>query len=457
MNTDKPHAARLPDFPRGASLNLDFEGTAVPAFASETVAVALLAAGHRVLSRSIKFHRPRSAFCLTGDCGACLMRIDGQPNIRACRTPVKPGLRCERQNAWPSADVDIFAAADLVFPHGMDHHTLLTAPRPLNQAMQRVVQQLGGLGRLPEQAPSPAELQPGRSRHVAVAVIGGGPAGLAAATAAAQTLAAQGEPRGQVLLIEASPAAGGSYLSDPRFGRDAAAAALTAARAVGVELLTQAVAAGYYPEEHNPAAPAGTLGLVAVATANGLLKLSASRYIYATGGHLQNALFLDNDRPGVLAGRAVGMLLGGHGVLLGRRPLLVGEGDYAEALAAALTAAGAQVERIDGSRERLVRADGNPWVQAAVVATAEGLERHTSCDLIAIALPPAAASELAQLHGAQVAFDPHRGFCVVTDENGRTSVPAVFSCGEVCGQPGVFAAAQHGQAVGRAAAAELWG
>lgn len=452
MNTDKP--TRLPDFPRGAPLTLDFEGAQIPAFANETVAVALLAAGQPVLSRSIKFHRPRSAFCLTGDCCACLMRLDGQPNLRACRTLVRDGLRCERQNAWPSVDLDILAAADLMFPQGMDHHTLMTAPRPLNQAMQRVVQQLGGLGRLPQDAPRLADLPPGRSRQVAVAVIGAGPAGLAAATAAAQTL---GENGGKVVLVDAAPTAGGSYLSDPRFGLPAAAQAIAAAQAAGVELLTGSAAAGFYPEERNPAAPEGACGLLLVTTPTGALKLSAARYLYATGGHLQNALFVDNDRPGVLAGRAVGLLLCGYGVRLGRRPLLVGQGDYADALAAGLGAAGAQVLRIDGQREWVARALGSSWVDGAIVTTAEGIERHLSCDLIAIIEPPAAASELPQLHGAQVAFDPRLGFCVVTDGDGRTSVPTVFSCGEVAGQLGVTAAAQHGQQVGGVAARELMG
>ncbi len=454
MTTAKPTSARLPDFPRGAPLTLDFEGTPVPAFAGETVAVALLAAGEQVLSRSIKFHRPRSAFCLPRHCGACHMRIDGLPNLRACRTPVREGLRCDRQNAWPSADLDILATADLMFPQGMDHHTLMTAPRPLNQAMQRVVQRLGGLGHLPDRTPEPAELPPGRDRHVAVAVIGAGPAGLAAATAAAQILGRQG---GAVLLVEAAQAAGGSYLSDPRFGRPAAAQAVAAAQAAGVELLTDAAAAGFYPEEHNPPAPDGTLGLLAIATPTGLLKLSADRYIYATGGHPQNALFVDNDRPGVLAGRAVGLLLCGYGVRLGRRPLVVGQGEYAEALAAGLAAAGAQVTRIDGHSERMARATGSPWVDGAVVTTAAGLERHLSCDLIVIVEPPAAASGLAQLHGAQVALHPQLGFCVVTTGSGQTTTLGVWACGEVAGQSSTLAAAQHGQLVGSAAARELRG
>ena len=76
-----------------------------------------------------------------------------------------------------------------------------------------------GLDDAPSRLDDPAELLPGRSRHVAVAVIGAGPAGLAAATAAAQTLGSQG---GAVLLVEAALEPGGSYLSDPRFGRPAA-------------------------------------------------------------------------------------------------------------------------------------------------------------------------------------------------------------------------------------------
>src|SRR5438874_1390651 len=102
----------------------DFEGETIPAVAGEPVAVALFAARSRVLSRSIKFHRPRSFFCLAGHCGACLMRIDGDPNVKACRTPARGGLRVERQNAFPSGSFDVLAAADFFFPRGMDHHTL---------------------------------------------------------------------------------------------------------------------------------------------------------------------------------------------------------------------------------------------------------------------------------------------------------------------------------------------
>lgn len=452
MNQRPQFGMRRPGFPRGPQLQILFEDSPLTAHGGESVAVALLASGVGILSRSIKFHRPRSAFCLTGDCGACLMRIDGQPNQRACRTPVHDGLRCERQNAWPSASLDILAAADEMFPEGMDHHSLMTSPRPLNQAMQLVVQQLGGLGRLPDQAPSFETLPRSQARHVALLVVGAGPAGLAAATEAAERL---GRSK-RVLLIDAAPEAGGSYLADPRFGPRAAAEALAQAAAAGVELLTSAAAIGYYGEES--AVEDGPLGLVAIATPSGLLKVTADCYLYATGGHEQNLLFADNDRPGVLAGRAVGRLHTQYGLSVGRRPLVVGDGDYAETLVSALRDGGAQVLHVDGRSERVQRALGRSWVSGAILVTPEGFERQVDCDAIAVVQPPAPAFELPHMHGASLALGADGGFAVVCEPSGRTSVPGVagvWVTGEVTGLLGVSAAQAHGQSAGAAIAAAL--
>src|SRR3954469_17940354 len=103
---------RLKQVPTSERLSISFEGDDVPACAGESVAVALFAAGERVLSRSVKYHRPRGFFCLAGHCGACLVRIDGRPNMKACQTPVAEGMRVERQNAFPSVGLDVLGAAD---------------------------------------------------------------------------------------------------------------------------------------------------------------------------------------------------------------------------------------------------------------------------------------------------------------------------------------------------------
>src|SRR5262249_41524100 len=214
-------------------------------------------------------------------------------------------------------------AADWLFPHGMDHHTLLAKQPLLRPVLHKVVRELGGLGHLPD-AP-PAELPPATRRHVELLVVGGGPAGLACATAAAR--------RGRaVLLIDENDTPGGSLLAEPPDGPERARELAAAARKAGVELLTQATAIAYFPED------AG--GLLAVQAPQGPLGLRADRPVYATGTYDQNILCPDNDRPGVLAARAVGRLLVRWGVRPATRVAVVGGFSYGARLARALEAAG---------------------------------------------------------------------------------------------------------------------
>ncbi len=413
------------------------DGESVPAVAGEPVAVACLAAGVKVLSRSIKYHRPRSFFCLAGHCGACLMRVDGQPNVKACRAPAGDGLRVERQNAWPSGGFDVLAAADLFFPRGMDHHTMFTHPRAVNVIMQKMVRQLGGLGKLPDETPAPT-FPVGERLHFPVVVVGAGPAGLQAAIACA-------EAGKQVVVFDEQDRPGGSRLSPPAFGPRAADALAAEARSAGVEIRCGASAIAWYPEDEG--------GVLAVDERGALHRVTADRYVYATGAYDVNALFRDNDRPGIFAARAVGALLVRWGVTPAKRPVVLGDGPYARALADALAEAGCEVARVDGVHDQPVAAHGHAWVSGLDVA-ADGRTRRVKCDLVAVAALPAPASELPRQHGAKVALSAQAGgFAVAIAETGSTTVPHVFACGDVCGFRGVAEARAHGAAVGAAVAA----
>ncbi len=434
---------RLPEFGRGKAVSLRCEGEPVRAFAGESVAVALYAAGEGVLSRSLKYHRPRSFFCLEGHCGACLMRIGGVPNLRACMEPCAEGLSVEGQNAYPSPDMDVLGAVDWLFPEGMNHHTLMTGSRLLNQVVSKVVRQLSGLGTLPEAPGEARPIPPCEEIDVDVLVVGAGPAGLAAAEAAASAGA-------RTLLCDEQDRAGGSLLADPRHGLADADRRAEAARRAGARTLHRTTAVGYYPEDG---------GALILAGPDRLARARARRIVYATGGYAQNLLFASNDRPGVMAARAVGRLLVRYGVAPAARVCLVvgadADTDAAGALAGALAAAGCEVTVIDTRREQVLGARGRVWVDGLEVAGTDGKVRRVPCNLVAVAAPPAPASEAPRQHGCAVELRPAAGgFAVMADDDGRTTVAGVLACGDVCGATTAERAAAAGARAGRTAAAE---
>ncbi len=429
-------ARRLPGFDaqRGEPVEIRIADTRLRAFSSESIAAAALASGTRVMSRSLKYHRPRSFFCLEGHCSGCLVRLDGVPNLRACQSPCTNGAEAAGQNAFPSAEVDLLGAVDFLFSRGLDHHTLMTGSSVLNKLANKVVRQLSGLGKLPaREAPLPAV----GDRAVDLCVIGGGPAGLAAALA--------GRRAGlSVVVVDDQLRAGGSLRADPSTGRDHANASVAEVVRSGTELLERSTAIGYFPEDDQ--------GVLAVATPDQLVRVHARAWIWATGGYPVNLPFADNDRPGVIAARAVGRLLVDHGILAGDKVCIVEVPELAAEttrLASALASAGAEVTRV--ALADATGTKGRSWVSS--VETARG---RIDCDVVAVAAIPSPASEGARQQGCAVVLDPAAGgFRVVVDEHGQTSAANVWACGDVTGYRGPAEAAIHGALVGANAAASL--
>jgi len=430
-------ARRLPahDALRGTAVELRIADQTVRAYEEESVAAAALASGTRVLSRSLKYHRPRTFFCLEGHCSGCLVRLGGVPNLRACQAPCSAGAEIEGQNAFPSAEVDLLGAVDFLFARGLDHHTLMTSSSVLNKLANKVVRQLSGLGKLPS---APATVLPEvAEQSVDVCVIGGGAAGLAAATAVAQ--------RGRsVLLVDDQLRPGGSLRADPRSGRAHAEKTWSDAVHAGVDVLARSTAIGFFPEDDG--------GVLAVAAPDRLHRVHARAWIWATGGYAVNLPFQENDRPGVIAARAVGRLLVEHGILAGDKVCIVEVPQLATettALASALTKAGAEVVRV--ALDDTLGARGRSWVSG--VDTSRG---RVDCDVVAVAAIPAPASEGARQQGCKVVLDPERGgFKIVVDDSGRTTAPHAWACGDVTGYMGPERAAADGTRVGAIVSAEL--
>lgn len=86
------------EFKEKKKIKFYFEDQEIEAYEGDTVAVALHAAGIRILRYTPINGRPAGLFCAVGKCSSCLMEIDGIPNRRSCMTRVKEGMRVRRQN-----------------------------------------------------------------------------------------------------------------------------------------------------------------------------------------------------------------------------------------------------------------------------------------------------------------------------------------------------------------------
>ena len=380
----------------------------VDAREGDTVSLALLDAGVLETSRSAKYRRPRGAYCLRGDCGTCLVRIDGLPNRRACLTVVREGMHVEPQNRL-TAGPDPTALIDTMMRGDMDHHHFMVRPRVVNQIMQGVARNLAGLGTLPDRLPD------GPARHERhrpeVLVIGAGPAG----AAAYEVLATAGR---EVLWVDRRDRAG-----------------LEAQREAGTVdgLVDYTGVFGAYPAERLWAAVTDVPGQPSV-----LRSIHPRHVVVATGSRDPTIPLPNNDRPGVVSARGLLEQLRRSGARLDVPAIVVGTGEHAAGLARALglpLVEPAQVDRIHGNPVETLRLRDAP-------------ERE--CQIVALAATPAPAFELARQAGAAVRWDG-AGFAVERDEHGRCAGGpwSVWAAGDACGFRGA-AAADDGRRVAEA-------
>ncbi len=426
--------ARLPEPRFAPDCTITVDGREIPARSGESVTSALLAVGRPLLSRSAKYHRPRGPFCLASSCGSCLVRVDGHPNVRACETPCRPGLRVETQNAFGGAAHDLLGAIDLFAPGGIDHHHMATWSQLANRMAVQASRQLSGLGHLPDSVPGPRP--PAEEVRLDALVVGSGPAGLGAAEA----LARAGQ---RVLLCEQERALGGRLRCRLHLPGDPPLAwpgevAREIARAGG-RVETRAPVIGLWRD--------GTELLAAVDRRGSparMLVVRAARAVLASGTWAQPPLFPGNDLPGVHGARGLLVAIAEDGVVPGERAAVLGQGPEAEAVADRLAVAGMAVERVEGEVAR-----GRGGRRLAALDLADG--RRVRCDTLAVATPRMPAAELARAAGAPLELDPATGAFRVKPGPAGLVAPGVWAAGEVCGPCGAASAAEAGQRAGEAA------
>jgi len=81
-------------------------GRPIPFLPGQTVGAALMTAGIRSWRRTRIAGRRRGLFCGIGVCFDCLIVADGEPNVRACLLPARPGMQVVTQEGTGHRDLE---------------------------------------------------------------------------------------------------------------------------------------------------------------------------------------------------------------------------------------------------------------------------------------------------------------------------------------------------------------
>ncbi|MFY9291332.1 MAG: sarcosine oxidase subunit alpha family protein [Methylorubrum rhodinum] len=367
---------------RSRPIVFEFNGKPIHGYQGDTVASALIANGIHLVGRSFKYHRPRGILSHGPDEPSALLSVDRgpgrvDPNNRASVVEARSGLRTTSQNHWPSLEVDIGAVNDLlspVFVAGFYYKTFMWPRKFWDKVYEPFIRAAAGLGKAPVEADP--DRYANRHAHCDVLIVGAGPAGLAAALAAAKT----GK---RVILADEGPEPGGSLLHDPKAEIDGRPASDWLAETLAdldarenVILLPRTTVFGYYNHNHVAMTERVTDHLPSAAgqaPRERLWQVRAGEVVLAGGAHERPLVFADNDRPGILLAESVRVYLNRYGVAPGHRLVVATSGASAYQVALDAKSAGLDVTLVDLRLE----ADCGPEVSRLRGAGVEVLTGHT--------------------------------------------------------------------------------
>ncbi len=298
-------------------------------------------------------------------------------------------------------------------------------------------------------------------KHVEIAIIGGGPAGLCAAISAASSGA-------NVLIIERNNKLGGQLVKQTHmfFGSEKQYASTRGIDICNilinklskfkdkVEIMTDTTVVGMYED-----------GVItAMYKEEKYIKIKSEAVIAATGAFEKTLAFPNNDLPGIYGAGAVQTLMNVYGVKPGNKVLMVGAGNIGLIVSYQLMQAGVEVKaildaapKIGGylvhaskirrmgvpilTRHSVKEAIGKEYLEKAVICELdekwqpiEGTEKEFDVDVMCISVGLSPLNELLVMRGCEMKYVPQlSGLVPLRDENYETTVGNVFVAGDISG------------------------
>ena len=400
------------EFKRGRKVKFYFEDQEVEGYEGESIAIALYASGIDVFSWTEQ-GRPRGAFCMIGKCSSCFMTVNGLPNVRTCREPVRDGIRVVRQKGLP----DI--------------------PKVSEEEKPKVEEKI----------------------ETDFLIIGAGPAGLSAALKAA-------EYGLNVLLVEDHFRLGGQLVKQTHkfFGSKELFGGLRGFQIA--EMLTEKIMKNQHIKVMTETIAYGIFRdlWIGLASKDKLYRVKAKNILISTGAYENYLTFPGNDLPGVMGAGGAQTIMNEYGIKPGEEILTVGAGNVGLIVSYQLLQAGAKVKaiveimpQIGGwvvhaakvrrygvpiyTQHTIKEVWGNGRVEGATIVKVDekwqpipGTERDIECDLVILAVGLTPDTKLLMQTGAKMAWIPELGGLVaLRTKYMETTVPGVFIAGDVKG------------------------
>ncbi|KGK89613.1 pyridine nucleotide-disulfide oxidoreductase [Desulfosporosinus sp. HMP52] len=318
-------------------------------------------------------------------------------------------------------------------------------------------------------------------KEIEILIIGGGPAGLCAASAAANlgatvlVLERDGEPGGQ--LVKQTHKFFGSkkqYAGDRGY-QIGNLLIEECKKNPNIEVWTDTTALGVYED-----------GVVTAERQGKHLKIEPKKIIVATGASEKMIAFPNNDLPGIYGAGAVQTLMNVHGIVPGQRVLMIGAGNIGLIVSYQLMQAGVEIAAIieasptiggylvHASKIRragvpiltshtIVEAYGQESVEGAIICRLDenwqqipGTEQDLNVDVICLAVGLSPLTELCFQADCQLKYIAElSGHVPIRNEYLETTRTDLYVAGDVSGVEEASSAMVEGRLAGISAAYSL--